>query len=79
MVISKKCFWAKTSYVLDDLANDLAMQLGHDTLIELIKELDLYIEDYDFTKELRDHFVREIEKEDAAEAAIATVCDPEKN
>jgi hypothetical protein len=47
----------------DDLIEDLA-EMDNEVLIELIKNIDKSCACYDFTKELRDYFVKEMEEED---------------
>jgi len=49
---------------VDQIVADLCTQLDHDDLLELIKQIDAEVADYDFTKELRDYFVEEVEDED---------------
>lgn len=50
---------------VQDLVEQLSRDLDHADLLELIKMIDKAQADYDFTEELRDYFVSEIEKEDA--------------
>ena len=50
---------------LDDLVEDISV-LDDDTIFNFIKNLDLIVADYSFTKRLRDHFVKEIKEEDKA-------------
>ena len=50
---------------LDDLVEDISV-LDDDTIFNFIKNLDLTVADYSFTKRLRDHFVKEIKEEDKA-------------
>ena len=50
---------------LDDLVEDISV-LDDDTIFNFIKNLDLTVADYSFTKRLRDHFVKEIKDEDHA-------------
>lgn len=52
-----------TSEVIYDLINSLS----HEELIEFVKELDREVSDYDFTKELRDYFLDEMEDEEEEE------------
>lgn len=47
-----------------ELAYEIS-NLDHRVVKAFIKELDELMEDYDFTKSLRDYFVKEIENEDA--------------
>jgi len=48
----------------NEIISDLITSLTHEDLIEFVKELDREVSDYDFTKELRDHFFKEMEEED---------------
>jgi hypothetical protein len=59
----------ETRVALDTLALQLTEQLNRAALRKLIREIDSFVADYDFTKQLRDYFVKEIAIEDA-EAAI---------
>jgi hypothetical protein len=57
---------------LDDLVEEI-VTLDDESIFNLIKTIDLQVADYDFTKKLRDYFVKEIEKEDKAKEPIAPV------
>lgn len=57
---------------LDDLAEEIK-SLDDESIFELIKSIDLQVADYDFTKNLRDYFVKEMKKEDGAKEPIAPV------
>ena len=57
---------------LDDLAEEIK-SLDDESIFELIKSIDLQVADYDFTKKLRDYFVKEMKKEDKAKEPIAPV------
>ena len=52
---------------IENLIDSLKKSLSKGELIEFIKELDLSVAEYDFTKKLRDHFVLELAKEDSLE------------
>jgi len=51
--------------------------LSHDQLEFLIKKLDVAAADYDFTKRLRDHFIKEVIDEDLADYQKLLVADEE--
>ncbi len=57
---------------LDDLVEEI-VTLDDESIVNLIKTIDLQVADYDFTKKLRDYFVKEIKKEDVAKKPIAPV------
>lgn len=67
----------ETNVRLDTLAFQLVEQLNRAALRRLIREIDALVADYHFTKQLRDHFVMEIEKEDA-EMAMRNQCSTTK-
>jgi hypothetical protein len=48
---------------LDDLVEEICT-LDDKSIIDFIKSIDLMVADYDFTKTLRDYFVKEMKKED---------------
>ena len=50
-----------TEISTDDLIEDLII-LDNETLVEIIKSIDRQCACYDFTKELRDYFVKEMEE-----------------
>lgn len=52
---------------LEDLASGIVSSSNAEEIFELIKELDLFVADYDFTLKLRDYFESEMKKEDAHE------------
>jgi hypothetical protein len=49
------------------LVQQVTSQLSSDELLDFVKELDLRVADYDFTKSLRDYCVEAVKAEDAAE------------
>lgn len=57
---------------LDDLAEEIK-SLDDESIFELIKSIDLQVADYDFTKKLRDYFVKEMKKEDGVREPIAPI------
>lgn len=58
---------------LEDLVDRLTDQLTDEELFTLIRDIDITVADYDFTKRLRDHFVAEIDKEESkAEDDVGT-------
>lgn len=57
---------------LDDLVEEI-VTLDDESIFNLIKTIDLQVADYDFTKNLRDYFVKEMKKEDGAKEPIAPV------
>jgi hypothetical protein len=50
---------------LDDLVEEICI-LDDKSIINFIKSIDLQVADYDFTKTLRDYFVKEMKKEEEA-------------
>lgn len=48
----------------EDLVTKLFEDLSKDELFNFIVKLDLCVAEYDFTERLRNHFIKEIEKED---------------
>lgn len=48
------------------LLHYIADDLSHEGVMDLVKKLDLEMQDYDFTRELRDYFVQEIKDENKA-------------
>lgn len=53
-----------------DISEFIATLLGsltQDELVEFVKELNREIDDYDFTRELKDYFILEMEDEDEDE------------
>ena len=54
----------RTEITADDLVEELA-GLDTEVLIKLIKDIDRSCACYDFTKELRDYFVKEMDEEDS--------------
>ncbi len=57
---------------LDDLVEEI-VTLDDESIFNLIKTIDLQVADYDFTKKLRDYFVKEMKKEDKTKEPIAPV------
>ena len=57
---------------LDDLVEDISV-LDDDTIFNFIKNLNLTVANYNFTKKLRDHFVKEIKEEDKANKPVAPI------
>lgn len=57
---------------LDDLVEEIIV-LDDESIFELIKSIDLQVADYDFTKKLRDYFVKEMKKEDEANKPITPI------
>jgi hypothetical protein len=57
---------------LDDLVEEI-VTLDDKSIFNLIKTIDLQVADYDFTKKLRDYFVKEMKKEDGAKEPITPV------
>lgn len=57
---------------LDDLVEEIIV-LYDESIFELIKSIDLQVADYDFTKKLRDYFVKEMKKEDEANKPITPI------
>jgi hypothetical protein len=55
----------RTSIPFDDLARQLVDELNHPALLKLIKGIDEYVSEYEFTMKLRDHFVAEMKAEEA--------------
>lgn len=53
-----------------DLVSAIVDGLPDNEIFNLIKNLDLRVADYTFTKALRDHFVNEIKKENEAAKAM---------
>lgn len=53
-------------FLEEDIEDALIDWLSREELINFIKRVDRRIADYDFTKELRDYFISEVEGEDAA-------------
>jgi LysM repeat protein len=53
-----------------DMIMDGLQALDHDQLFEFIVQADLVAADYDFTKRLRDHFVKEIDTMDKEEPSL---------
>lgn len=51
---------------VDLLVRTIADDLSHEGVLDLVKKLDLEMQDYDFTKQLRDYFVQEIKDENKA-------------
>ncbi len=49
---------------LDDIVSELSNNLDYEDLLELIKQINIEVSDYDFTKKLKDYFVKEIENND---------------
>ncbi|MFA5745629.1 MAG: hypothetical protein WCX79_00260 [Candidatus Paceibacterota bacterium] len=54
---------------LDDLVEEICV-LDDQSIIDFIKSIDLMVADYDFTKTLRDYFVKEIKKEEEAKGEM---------
>lgn len=52
---------------INEFIATLLSSLTQDELVEFVKELNREIDDYDFTKELKDYFVLEMEDEDEDE------------
>lgn len=50
---------------LDDLVEEIC-DLDDESIIDFIKSIDLRVADYDFTKTMRDYFVKEMKKEEEA-------------
>lgn len=50
---------------LDDLVEEIAT-LDDESIFELIKSIDSQVAEYNFTKKLRDYFVKEMKDENAA-------------
>ena len=48
----------------NEIISDLIGSLSHEELVEFVKELNRELADYDFTKELRDYFLEEMEEEE---------------
>lgn len=57
----------KTTIDTSEVICDLINSLSHEELIEFVKELDREVSDYDFTKDLRDYFLEEMEDEEEEE------------
>jgi len=57
---------------LDDLVEEI-VTLDDKSIFNLIKTIDLQVADYDFTKKLRDYFVKEMKKEDGAKEPITPI------
>lgn len=57
----------KTTIDTSEVIYDLINSLSHEELIEFVKDLDREVSDYDFTKELRDYFLEEMEDEEEEE------------
>ena len=62
----------RTDINLDDLVEEI-VTLNDESIFDLIKSIDSQVADYDFTKKLRDYFVKEIKKEDGAKEPIAPI------
>ena len=41
---------------IDDLTCDICVRLNHEQAIKLIKDIDIYQQNWDFTLEIYDHF-----------------------
>lgn len=54
----------------DDLVGAIVDGLPDNEIFNLIKNLDLKVSDYTFTKALRDYFVNEIKEENKAARAM---------
>ena len=54
----------------DNIIYDLTNSLTQGELIEIIKELNREVADIDFTKELRDYFINEMDEEEEEESAF---------
>lgn len=50
---------------LDNLVEEIAT-LDDESIFELIKSIDSQVAEYNFTKKLRDYFVKEMKNEDAS-------------
>lgn len=57
---------------LDDLVEEI-VTLDDKSIFNLIKTIDLQVADCDFTKKLRDYFVKEMKKEDGAKEPITPI------
>jgi hypothetical protein len=65
MTTKKEKVMLRQEVTLDSLAYSIADDCSHEAVLKFIKTLDGLMEDYDFTKKLRDYFIKEIEEEDA--------------
>ena len=52
---------------INEFIATLLGSLTQDELVEFVKELNREIDDYDFTRELKDYFILEMEDEDEDE------------
>lgn len=58
----------KTSNIdTTEIISDLIGSLSHEELVEFVKDLNREVSDFDFTKELRDYFIDEMEDEEEEE------------
>ena len=61
-----------TNVDLDNLIEEIGT-LNDETIFEFIKSIDMRVAEYNFTKKLRDYFVKEIKEEDEANKPIAPI------
>ncbi len=47
-----------------DFVADIVSNMSHSELLDLIKQIDLEVQECEFTEELRDYFAKEMESED---------------
>lgn len=50
-----------------EIITNLVNSLSHEELVEFVKELNHEVSDFDFTKDLRDYFIVEMEDEEEDE------------
>ena len=62
MLMAKMKFNANVD--ISEIADNLINSLSQDELVEFIKELNREVDDFDFTKELKNYFVAEMEDEE---------------
>ena len=54
----------RTDIDLEELL-EICLQMEREDLLDFIKHLNIEVADFDFTEELRDYFVKELDKEDS--------------
>ena len=55
----------KISVDMADFVSELCSEMTQDDLLDLIKQINREVDDYDFSEELRDYFVKEVDEEDS--------------